>query len=156
MMSRKSQNRLRVASEIERLRKPVSIACEYCIANCKLCVAMPDSSLLKCSECVRRGKPCVNMSWPSLDKSRDDIQKKIDDDETLLSEVMNRILRNKKLLRSINEKAQKKAECLASELEDKVKSDGEVFRENCPTAAAGIGLTPAMIETMAILENIVL
>ena len=126
-MSRKSQNCLRIASEIERLGKPVSIACDYCTANCKLCIAMPDSSLLKCSECVRRSKPYVNMSWPSLDKSREDIQKKIDDDEMLLAEVMNRILWNKKLLRLINEKAQKKAECLASKLEDKVKSDGEVF-----------------------------
>jgi hypothetical protein len=154
-MSRKSQNRLRVASEIERLGKPVSVACDYCIANGKLCVAMPDSSLLKCSECVRRGRPCVNMSWPSLDKSRDDIQKKIDDDEMLLAEVMNRILRNKKLLRSVNEKAQKKAECLASELEDETEPDGEVFREHCPAAASGIGLTPAMMETMAILESMV-
>ena len=61
-MSRKSQNRLQVVSEIERLGKLVSVACEYYITNYKLYVAMPDSSLLKCSEYVRRSKLYVNMS----------------------------------------------------------------------------------------------
>jgi hypothetical protein len=116
---------------------------------------MEGSSILKCSECVRRGKPCVNMSWASLDKSREDIQRKIDADEVLLAEVMGRLLRNKKLLRSVNEKAQKKTECLAAGLEEvpETPPSEEVFVEDCPAAAATVGISPLTWETLAAIEG---
>ena len=84
------------------------------------------------------------MSWSNLDKSRDDVQKKIDTDEVALAEVLGRLLRNKKLLKSINEKAQKKTKCLAVELEEVPESPPleEVFVEDCPAAAATVGLSP--------------
>ena len=107
-MSRSSKSRLRVTSKIERLGRPVIFPCEYCASHLKLCVAIESTLILKYSECVRRGKPYVSMSWSNLDKSRDDVQKKIDADEVALAEVLGRLLRNKKLLKSINEKAQKK------------------------------------------------
>lgn len=97
------------------------------------------------------------MSWSNLDKSREDIQKKIDTDEVMLAEVMGRLLRNKKLLKSINEKAQKKAECLAAELEEVPESPPpeEMFVEDCPAAAATVGLSPLTWETFAAIENMV-
>ena len=156
-MSRSSKNRLRVASEIERLGQAVALPCDYCSQNEKLCIAMESSSVLKCSECVRRGKPCVNMTWASLDESRDKIQKKIDADEVVLAEVLGRLLRNKKLLRSINAKAQKKTECLAQELEEvpDTPPSNDVFIEDCPAAAATVGLSPLTWETLASLEEFV-
>lgn len=118
---------------------------------------MENSSVLKCSECVRRGKPCVNMSWSNLDSSRENIQKKIDDDEVLLAEVMGRLLRNKKLLKSVNEKARKKTECLAAELEEVPESPPpeDIFVQDCPAAAATVGLSPLTWETFAAIENMV-
>lgn len=97
------------------------------------------------------------MSWASLDSSREVIQKKIDADETLLTEVMARLLRNKKLLKSVNAKAQKKTECLAAELEEIPESPvpDDVFVEDCPAAAATIGLSPMVWGTLANLEEMV-
>ena len=97
------------------------------------------------------------MSWLNLDKSRDDIQKKIDADEVVLAEVLSRLLRNKKLLKSINEKAQRKTKCLAAELEEVPESPPleEVFVENYPAATATVGLSPLTWETFATIENMV-
>jgi hypothetical protein len=54
------------------------------------------------------------------------------------------LLRNKKLLRSVNEKAQKKTECLAAELEEvpETPPSKETFVEDCPVAAATVGISP--------------
>ena len=57
------------------------------------------SSRLKCSECTKAGKPCVNMSWALLDKTREEYEKKVEDDEMLLATVIARLLRNKKILK---------------------------------------------------------
>lgn len=100
----------------------------------------------------------MNMSWASLDKSRETIQKKIDEDEVVLAEVLGRLLRNKKLLKSVNIKARKKTECLAAELEEVPESppaDEDVFVEDCPAAAATVGLSPLTWETFAAIENMV-
>ena len=63
------------------------------------------------------GRPCVNLSWPSLDRTREEYQKKVDEDEALLATVLARLLRNKKILKQAEERAKRKAECLASEME---------------------------------------
>ena len=98
------------------------------------------------------------MSWASLDNSRELLQRKIEEDEVALAEVLSRLLRNKKLLRSVNEKAQKKTECLAAELDEvpETPPSEDVFTQDCPAAAATIGLSPATWETLALVENYVL
>ena len=151
-MSRKTQNRLRLASEIERNGRPVAIACERCISSNRLCIAMSNSSRLKCSECVRQGKPCVNLSWSALDRTREEYQKKVDNDEELLATVMARLMRNKKILRQAEERAKRKAECLADEME----TSGEAKEpEDCPAADACVGLSPAVWESLAQLDNFI-
>jgi hypothetical protein len=62
----------------------------------------------------------------------------------LLAEVIGRLLRNKKLLKSVNLKAAKKTECLTAELEEVLKSDPKGFVEDCPAAAATVGLSPTV------------
>jgi uncharacterized protein (DUF169 family) len=105
---------------------------------------MPESRL-KCSECTRLGRACVNLSWASLDKTRKEYRKKVDADESLLAEVMTRLIRNKKILRQAEERAKKKMMCLASEMRDngeEVDATAEDF--NCPGADALVGFSPTM------------
>jgi len=69
-------------------------------------------SRLKCSKCVRANKSCVNMSWSSLNHNREDLFVKIAKDEALLTIVIIRLLRNKKILKKIDAKAKRKTLCL--------------------------------------------
>jgi len=63
---------------------------------------MKDSlSCLKCSKCVRASKACVNMFWVSLDRTRKDLSSKIAKDEAMLTIVITRLLRNKKMLKKV-------------------------------------------------------
>lgn len=94
------------------------------------------------------------MSWPSLDKTRDDLQKKIDVDEVVLAETLGRLLRNKKLLKSAEAKAKRKAECEAFELEEIPESEEE-FVVDCPAAASGVGLSPMTWQTLLSLDEMV-
>jgi uncharacterized protein (DUF169 family) len=115
---------------------------------------MPESRL-KCSECTRLGRACVNLSWASLDKTREEYRKKVDADESLLAEVMTRLIRNKKILRQAEERAKKKMMCLASEMRDngeEVDATAEDF--NCPGADALVGFSPTMWATMGMLEQV--
>jgi hypothetical protein len=107
---------------------------------------------LKCSECVRIGRPCVNMSWESIDRVREEYQAKVDADEKLLAEVISRLLRNKKILAQAKERAFKKTECLANELEE---SGEEVQAEvaHCPAADAEVAFSPAMWSTLDYLNS---
>ena len=61
-----------------------------------------------------------------------------------LAEVMGRLLRNKKLLKSVNKKAKKKTECLKVELEEILESPlpEDVFVDHYPTTATTVGLSP--------------
>ncbi|KAI6786596.1 hypothetical protein KC332_g19142 [Hortaea werneckii] len=110
---------------------------------------MSSSSNLRCSECVRQGKKCVNMSWESLDKTREEYRRKVDEDEELLAVVMARLMRNKKILRQAEGRAARKAECLASEME----AEGVFETDDCPAAAATLGLTPLMMETLGNMDQ---
>lgn len=152
MSSSSRQDTLRLAFEIQRNGLEVPVPCDLCFTSGSKCIAMPDhGQRLKCSECVRKGRPCVNMSWQSLDKTREEYQKKVDDDEKLLAEVMVRLLRNKKILNHANERATKKMMCLAGELRD---SGEEVDASaDCPAADALVGFSPAMWETMALVDH---
>ena len=72
-------------------------------------MVMEGSSRLKCSECVRQGRPCVNLSWASLDRTREEYHKKVEADEEELQRILSRLLRKKKILRQAEERAKKKA-----------------------------------------------
>merc|ERR1712230_329333 len=130
--SSSKKRRSRLAAEIERNGRPVFFPCERCSSHNHLCIAMSSSSNLRCSECVRQGKKCVNMSWESLDKTREEYQRKVDEDEELLAVVMARLMRNKKILR---------------------QAEGAFETNDCPTAAATMGLTPLMMETLGNMDQ---
>ena len=91
----------------------------------------------------------MNMSWESLDKTREEYQRKVDEDEELLAVVMARLMRNKKILRQAEGRAARKAECLASEME----AEGAFETDDCPAAAATMGLTPLMMETLGNMDQ---
>jgi len=139
-MSRQQQSRLRVAFEIERYDTLIDIACERCSLSDRSCIAMKDfSSHLKCSKCVRASKSCVNMSWSSLNHNREDLFVKIAKDEALLTIVITRLLRNKKILKKIDAKAKRKTQCLLSRM--KKSNASESF--NCFAANALVGSSSA-------------
>merc|ERR1712032_1193967 len=140
--SSSKKRRSRLVAEIERNGRPVFFPCERCSTHNHLCIIMSDSTNLRCSECVRQGKKCVNMSWESLDRTREEYQRKVDEDEELLATVMARLMRNKKILRQ--------AECLASEMDAEGAFEAD---ENCPAAAATVGLTPLMMETLGNMDQ---
>ncbi|PVH90969.1 hypothetical protein DM02DRAFT_734349 [Periconia macrospinosa] len=149
------QEVLRLALEIQRNGSESPIPCDRCLAGNLKCIAMPEnSSRLKCSECVRAGKPCVNMSWVSLDKTREEYQKKVDEDKKLLAEVIARLLKNKKILKQAEERAKKKAWCLANELRE-AGEEVDVAEDDCPAADALVGFSPAVWSTLACLDDMV-
>jgi len=151
-MSLSSQKRLRLSSEIRRIGIIADTPCDKCFIDGLDCYVMPDSnSRLKCSECVRVGRPCVNMSWESLDRTREEYQKKVDEDEKLLAEVISRLLRNKKILKQAEERARRKALCLASELEEAGELDSA--ESNCPAADALVAFSPTMWSTMDLIDS---
>ena len=87
----------------------------------------------KCSECIRSGKACINMTWASLDKTRAEYRKKVEEDEKIVAEAMARLLRNKKILKYADEKASRKTEHLVAEIE----ASGELeVEDECPAPAA--------------------
>lgn len=144
-MSRATQNRLRLAAEIHRSGHPAESPCDRCFLSNKSCVVMSTAGRLRCSECVRLGRPCVNLSWESLDRTREEYSEKVRVDEEKLADLLARLLRNKKILRQAEERARKKAECLASELEQ--SGELEEPEPNCPAADALVGLSPAIWST---------
>jgi hypothetical protein len=70
----------------------------------------------------------------------------------LLAEVIARLLCNKKILEQAKERAQRKAMCLASEME----ADGESISAeqiDCPAASVGVAFSPAMWSTMDFIDS---
>ena len=116
-----------------------------------MCYIMPNSGL-KCAECTRMGRPCVNMSWASLDKTREEYKKKVEEDEKELAAVIARMLRNKKILAQAEERARKKTICLAAEM----SSEGEDVNStmvDCPAADALTGYSGALWSTLDQVEQ---
>ena len=127
------QNRIRLASEIDRYGTLVDFACERCCCTSKPCIVMEDSSSrLKCSKCVRAGKSCVNMSWASLDRTREDLSSKVAEDEAVLATVITRLLRNKKMLKKVDAKTKRKTQCLLFD----IKKLNVIESPNCSIANA--------------------
>ncbi|EOA90872.1 uncharacterized protein SETTUDRAFT_166766 [Exserohilum turcica Et28A] len=141
MSAPRSKEHLRLALEIRRNGLPAPVPCDYCFANNRQCVAMPevDGKRLKCSECTRLGHPCVNMSW-------------VDEDEQLLAQVISRLMRNKRILKQAEERAAKKTMCLANSL--RAGGDDVDAQESldCPAADALVGFSPVMWSTLGSLD----
>lgn len=92
------------------------------------------------------------MSWESLDRTREEYQKKVDADEEELATIMARLLRNKKILRQAEDRSKRKAECLMSEMD----AAGELEEnENCPAADACVGLSPAVWSSLDFINSAV-
>jgi len=116
-MSHQQQSRIRLAFEIDRYDILINFACERCFCSDKSCITMKDSlSRLKCSKCVRANKACVNMSWASLNRIRKDLFSKIVKNEAVLTIVITRLLRNKKMLKKVDAKAKRKTQCFLFEM----------------------------------------
>ncbi len=58
------------------------------------------------------------MSWVSLDRTREDLSSKVAKNEAVLTIVITRLLRNKKMLKEIDAKAKRKTQCLLFEMEE--------------------------------------
>jgi hypothetical protein len=152
MASLSTKNRLRLASEIQRNGRPVDLPCDRCFLSGHTCIAMENASRLRCSECVRLGRPCVNLSWESLDRTREEYQRKVDEDEAELARVLTRLMRNKKILRQAENRAQRKTLCLTNEME----ASGELdLSPNCPAANSGVAVSPAVWSTINFLDEAV-
>ena len=115
-MSRSQQNRLRVAFEIAQYDIIVATPCDRCLFFGRNCIAMKFFSRLKCFECVRFKKSCTNFSWKTLNKTREKYKRKIQSNEEKLTKVINRLLRNKRILQQVDEKTKRKIEHLLKEL----------------------------------------
>ncbi|KAK3082418.1 hypothetical protein LTR53_020390, partial [Teratosphaeriaceae sp. CCFEE 6253] len=73
------------------------------------------------------------MSWASLDRTREEYQKKVEVDEEELAAVLARLMRDKKILRQAEDRAKQKALHLEAEME--LAGELEV-EEDCPAADA--------------------
>jgi hypothetical protein len=148
-----TQRKLRLVNEILSANTISDVPCDKCFLENRDCYVMPNSGL-KCAECTRVGRPCVNMSWSSLDHTREEYRKKVEDGEKLLAEVITRLLRDKKILKVAEDRARRKALCLASELQ----AEGELEPAqsiDCPAAASGIGASPAIWSTLGMVDDFV-
>jgi len=149
-MSHQQQSRICLAFEIDRYDILVDFACERCSCSDKSCIAMEDSSSrLKCSKCVRANKACVNMSWVSLDRTREDLSSKVAKNEAVLTIVITRLLRNKKMLKEVDAKAKRKTQCLLFE----VKESNVAKSLDCLVANALIEASLAIWSSLAMLDN---
>jgi len=145
------QNRIRLAFEIDRYETLVDFACERCCYISKPCIVMEDSSSrLKCSECVRASKSCVNMSWASLDRTREDLFSKVAKNEVVLTTMITRLLRNKKMLKEVDAKAKRKTQCLLSSMEKSNATESP----NCSAANALIEASSIIWSSLAMLDDL--
>jgi hypothetical protein len=126
--SRASQNRLRRYNEILRHKHPAAFPCDSCLSDNECCFVMPAAPDKSCAHCARRGRPCVTTSWASLDRSRDDLETKISQDERAreqllehLNQLQMRLVRNRKLKEKKESEAAEKLRCLEAEM----VADGE-------------------------------
>jgi len=56
------------------------------------------------------------MSWASLNRIRKDLFSKVAKNEVVLTIVITRLLRNKKMLKKVDAKAKRKTQCLLSRM----------------------------------------
>jgi hypothetical protein len=92
----------------------------------------------------------VNLSWESLDKTQENLQKEIDAHEEELASLMAKIIRKKRILRQARAKAKTKTLHLMEEME----ASGEMD-EDCPASSIGIGVSPAVWNSMGFINDLV-
>jgi len=149
-MSYQQQSRICLAFEIDRYDILIDFVCERCSCSNKSCIVMKDSlSRLKCSKCVRANKACVNMSWISLNRIRKNLFSKIAKNEAVLTIVITRLLRNKKMLKKADAKAKRKTQCLLF----KIKKLNVAESSDCFVANALIEASSAIWSSLAMLNN---
>ncbi len=145
------QNRIRLAFEIDCYETLVDFACERCCYTSKPCIVMKDSSsYLKCSKCVRANKSCVNMSWAFLNRIREDLSSKVTKNEVVLTIVITRLLRNKKMLKKVDAKAKRKTQCLLSSM----KKSNVIESPNYLVANALVGASLVIWFSLAMLDDL--
>jgi hypothetical protein len=149
-MSHQQQSRICFAFEIDRYDILINFVCERCSCSDKSCIAMKDSSSrLKCSKCVHANKACVNMSWASLNRIKKDLFLKIAKNEAVLTIVITRLLRNKKMLKKVDAKAKRKTQCFLSE----VKKSNVAESFDCFAANALIKASSVIWSSLAMLND---
>ncbi len=111
---------------------------------------MEGSARLKCSECVRSGRPCTNLSWEALDHTREEYRQKVKEGEQELARVISRLLRDKAILQQADEKAKKKALHLLDEMD---RTGDLESSEDCPAADALVGLSPSVWGSMDLINS---
>jgi hypothetical protein len=92
------------------------------------------------------------MSWVSLDKTREEYRKKVEEDEKLLAEVISRLMRNKKILKQAEDRAAKKTICLANSLRAEGDDVDAQESADCPAADALVGFSPMLWNTLGSLD----
>ncbi len=127
------QNCICFVFEIDRYETFVNFVCKRCYCNSKSYIAIKDSLFyLKCLKCVYANKLYVNMLWVFLNYIRKDLFFKVIKNEIVLTIIIMRLLRNKKMLKKINAKIKRKTQCLLSS----IKKSNVTKLSNCFIANA--------------------
>lgn len=92
------------------------------------------------------------MSWESLDKTREECRRKIDEDEVELMKIMTRLLKNKGVLRQAEERAKKRAECLMNDMEASGELDTQDTLKGCIAFDATDGLSPQTASSLDLIN----
>ncbi|KAG9629033.1 hypothetical protein KCU64_g17636, partial [Aureobasidium melanogenum] len=107
----------------------------------------------KCSECTRLGRKCTNMSFAALDTTIADCNRKMEEAMEEMSVAMAKYMRNKKIKTQAEERNKTRMLHMQHDLaanDVDVDSDGD-----CPAADAAVGLSPAMWNAMAFMNDAV-
>ena len=116
---------------------------DRCFANDKVCIMIEVNGRAKCTEYVRLGRPYVSMFWTSLDKIREEYEKKVEDTKQELVQVIVKLIHEKKILKQAKSRAKQKAACLLSKI-DANKELEDPVKEDCPAADAYVNLSLAV------------
>lgn len=145
-----NDNHFRIVAKINRHEVFVDFLCDRCFVFDRFCVAMKNiNKSAKCFECVRAKRFCVNMSWQFLNKTREDLFSKIDDNEKFLTTIIVRLLRNKKILKKMNARTKKKTQCFLSKLNE---TNVSIFN-NCFVVDTFVNLFSIIWFFMSMLNN---
>ena len=111
-----SKNHLRLIFEIEQYKTDSVILCNRCFLFNERCIVMMNFFRLKYFICVKAERSYINLIWKSLNKTRTEYRKKIQNDKKKLSRLINCLFRNKQILKQIDERAKKKMQHLFNEM----------------------------------------
>ena len=107
----------------------------------------------KCSKCTRLGRKCTNMSFAALDNTIADCNRKMEEAMEEMSVAMAKYMRNKKIKLQAEERNKTRMLHMQRDL---AINDVEVEDEDdCPAADASVGLSPAVWNAMAFMNDAV-